>query len=492
MHREEIHNFMEDYPAKNTRNWKGMVIKSNEDGEVSRNQKEKVTLELTSTPKKTPKKQKAKPTETIKQKTPKTKKIKVHTPESSGIKRFLETQFKENTVQKGGTDFEIFAQPLNSSALSATSPDYTEYPEECDPTTIHNMSSFYTASNTSQLSEVPSGYVTSPPMQNCEGDNHTLCAMEDTDNNCPNTDETISTEEDNRCKLDDVTIGSKDNKGNTNIREAQGDKSQKNNKKEDNKGKENNGQYTDNEETQKKKQERNIKDVPGGTKPDDLSDQDNNMDITNTKMLELLTERITEIKTEIRKEVKEELSTMSTGWTCDIQSYINKSTANEKKIETLELCNRQKTEELVQVREELATCKNTLDRYADALAYQEHKLGEVYRKVESQELQQNRGNLFISGIKETDTEDCVKTVKNFLTITMSIQEEIPIQKAFRVGTGSYRPIKVILKNPASKSIIFKNVSKLKDVKNEKDHSYQISTQLPPRLSAAQKKTRRTL
>ena len=53
-------------------------------------------------------------------------------------------------------------------------------------------------------------------------------------------------------------------------------------------------------------------------------------------------------------------------------------------------------------------------------------------------------------------------------------------------------MRVVLRNPADKGTIFKNVRNLQEKKDYRGKSYQIREQLPPRVQAAKNQQRRII
>ena len=72
--------------------------------------------------------------------------------------------------------------------------------------------------------------------------------------------------------------------------------------------------------------------------------------------------------------------------------------------------------------------------------------------------------LKISGIVETENEDCCEAVKKFFKEVMKIKEGIDLIDAHRIGKGSERSMMVYLANSRDKARIFSKVKSLKEVK----------------------------
>ena len=75
-------------------------------------------------------------------------------------------------------------------------------------------------------------------------------------------------------------------------------------------------------------------------------------------------------------------------------------------------------------------------------------------------------NLVVRGLIEKDKEtqeECIQDVVNFFKEEMSIDQDILVKKAYRMGppTKGDRPMLVRLSDVADKAVIFKSVSNLK-------------------------------
>ena len=99
-----------------------------------------------------------------------------------------------------------------------------------------------------------------------------------------------------------------------------------------------------------------------------------------------------------------------------------------------------------------------------------------------------RANLIIQGIVETSTENCVEVISSFFENMLGVKD-IKIVKAYRVGKGKSRPMKVILSKAADKGLIYKNVKKLQGKKNINNRYYRIEDELLPKESEERKKNR---
>ena len=74
--------------------------------------------------------------------------------------------------------------------------------------------------------------------------------------------------------------------------------------------------------------------------------------------------------------------------------------------------------------------------------------------------------MLVSGIHKREGENCKILVQTFLKKILKITEEVGINRAFRVGGESSSAIMFYLACPSLKGLIFKNISRLKGIKNQ--------------------------
>ena len=133
-----------------------------------------------------------------------------------------------------------------------------------------------------------------------------------------------------------------------------------------------------------------------------------------------------------------------------------------------------------------------IDKLTQVIDYQNQRICELENKLERQDAERVKPNLFISGIQESHDKNCIEVVQSFFKNQMEITETVQIVKAFRVGQAKNKPIKVILRQAGDKGIIFKNAPKLKDKQNYNGFQFQINEQLPSQKNEEKKKRRRLM
>ena len=105
------------------------------------------------------------------------------------------------------------------------------------------------------------------------------------------------------------------------------------------------------------------------------------------------------------------------------------------------------------------------------------------------EMKMLKNELIITGIEEKKEVSDKDALQAFLKETMKITEEIKVYSTLRLGNGNNRPLLVKLSSAASKSVIYSNVSNLKDVKNKNGKNYQISDHLPEEMNEQSRRSR---
>ena len=145
--------------------------------------------------------------------------------------------------------------------------------------------------------------------------------------------------------------------------------------------------------------------------------------------------------------------------------------------------------ELKNTKTELKICQVQLREVTGMTIKQDQELKECKKEIENLKFRMDRNLLRITGLEEKEGENCKEAVKTFFTQKLDIQQEIAMIDAYRVGKGQNRAILVYLQDPKIKGLIFKNTSKLKDLKNNEDRPYGVSDQLSARKRAERQRIR---
>ena len=190
----------------------------------------------------------------------------------------------------------------------------------------------------------------------------------------------------------------------------------------------------------------------------DIKLPENPEDITAATWLDLfnrLNNTLSTIQEDLKdiKTVKSQVSSFSTEWKESVDTQLataaTKSDSQRFKINLL-------TNMVINQEERLEVAENRI-----TAAY-EHEI---------------KPNLVLHGIPEKaeeTKEQLEEEISNFFKSTMELTDkEIPLNDAFRMGTGRARPILLKLKYPNDKAKIFANASKLKDKTNSNKKMYFI-------------------
>ena len=200
------------------------------------------------------------------------------------------------------------------------------------------------------------------------------------------------------------------------------------------------------------------------------------MSMMKGAMKEEMKKVLDEIKIELKEEWKSEMKT-------EIKSEITSELKGESdKVNT----------EINHLKIQYTTCHHQLKEMQGMMIRQDVELKECKEKLEQVQFQNAKNVLKIQGIIEKEGENCIEEVDKFFANVLKIEQKIKILDAFRMGNKGQetRPIRVILKNPKSKGLIFKKTSILKDVTNDYEESYSVDNQLSAKQLAAKTRRRR--
>lgn len=136
-------------------------------------------------------------------------------------------------------------------------------------------------------------------------------------------------------------------------------------------------------------------------------------------------------------------------------------------------------QEIKDLDEEMTDYKFQLKLLTNIVIRQDQQIAALSRKMNDMQQREMYSNLVISGITEKPGENPMKVYNQFITEQLEIQELIPVNRAYRIGTGSNRPLIVELRDPVNyKPKIYQNAGKLKGKTNSNGGKYFISDHLP--------------
>ena len=91
----------------------------------------------------------------------------------------------------------------------------------------------------------------------------------------------------------------------------------------------------------------------------------------------------------------------------------------------------------------------------DTVIKQDQRIHELTKELDEIKLNAVNDNIIISGLIEGPGENVILQVKEFFHMTMKIQQEIPIDDAYRLGAPGNRQVVVKLKYRKDKKYIFR-------------------------------------
>lgn len=152
------------------------------------------------------------------------------------------------------------------------------------------------------------------------------------------------------------------------------------------------------------------------------------------------------------------------------------------KVEEIEEKVNQNANEIDDVNKELHESKFQLKVVADIVIKQDEQINLLKQKITEMQKREMSANIVISGIPENKNEKPLVLFNSFVQKALELQELIPANKAFRIGTGRNRPLLVELRHSENKSKLFANATKLKGKVNQNGKPYFLSEHLPEELN----------
>ena len=140
--------------------------------------------------------------------------------------------------------------------------------------------------------------------------------------------------------------------------------------------------------------------------------------------------------------------------------------------------------ELEQQQELMEKTVRRHNEYADQVdlltcvtSQQEKQIEGLRQCIEKMEVNSLKNNIIITGIEQTEEEDCVDKVNDFIAVKLEAPDDVSIVNAFRIGEGKNRALKVMLKSLKDKTYIFQHRKNLKGKKNSLEQSYFVQNDL---------------
>ena len=198
------------------------------------------------------------------------------------------------------------------------------------------------------------------------------------------------------------------------------------------------------------------------------------------ELKKLLDQMKSEMKTEMKQMVQELKEELKSEISAEAKGSLKK--LDKVDIETIE-------NDTKNLSTKLKLCELKLNEVTGVVIRQNQELNECKEKIEQIQEFNARKILRIRGLEEFEEENCVDVVKDFFKTKLKIRKDIVVKEAYRVGKGLDRLMKVVLKYPRDKGLIFGGAKHLKDVTNENDKPYFVDDQLIAKKNAERNRLR---
>lgn len=186
------------------------------------------------------------------------------------------------------------------------------------------------------------------------------------------------------------------------------------------------------------------------------------------------TTKLIEMMTKLQQSVDGALKKIST------QEII--SSNNSHKIQDLQETGDKVEQDIDSLGRELRETQFQLKVVSNIVIKQDQQIATLNQKITEMQQREMAPNVVISGIPESKQEKPMLLFNEFVQKGLEIQELIPANKAFRLGTGGNRPLLVELRHTEDKRKLFAKASKLKGKVNSKGGLYFLADHLPEELN----------
>lgn len=144
-------------------------------------------------------------------------------------------------------------------------------------------------------------------------------------------------------------------------------------------------------------------------------------------------------------------------------------------------------EEIDDLGKELQDTKFQLDMVTKIVIKQDQQISFLKQKIVDIQQREMSSNVIIAGIPESKNEKPLILFNTFVQKSLELQELIPANRAYRIGSGNNRPLLVEVRNVDFKQRLFANATKLKGKVNENGKPYFISDHLPEEKNEERKR-----
>lgn len=154
----------------------------------------------------------------------------------------------------------------------------------------------------------------------------------------------------------------------------------------------------------------------------------------------------------------------------------------ETRLDNMEKNQSTSKQEIFHLNEQVQQYQIKVDILSDIVSKQHREIEELKAQMIDQQARGMKNNIIISGIPENPNENCLRKVNQFIVDKLLIKDQlIPIEQAYRFGTGRMRPMLVVLRHFKDKVKIFENVGNLKNQKVDGIQCF-VASQLPEALN----------
>ena len=174
---------------------------------------------------------------------------------------------------------------------------------------------------------------------------------------------------------------------------------------------------------------------------------------------------------------------------CDMRTLKDSKDVFTGQIESLQFKQETQEEKLREQGRELKKCQDKVGMLSNIAIRYEDEINRLNDKVEKLEAKMLRPNLTLIGIEESKQKTDQEQIKTFFSETLEITDEIKFHSVRRIGEGKNRPLSLVLTDPGKKGVIYANVSKLKDKKNQAGKPYFTNDHLPEETNEEQRRKR---
>ena len=203
------------------------------------------------------------------------------------------------------------------------------------------------------------------------------------------------------------------------------------------------------------------------------------------KQIKELTKQSTEtITTTVTKNLEESMSVWQKSMKQEFDSLKEENRIFKLNSETTAT---QCSKEVSDVTTKLQRCQEQIQEMSGYIIKQDQVIKECKSKLCELEKFSMRNILCITGLKETEEQNCIELVQEFFTNQMSIGRKINLNDAHWIGKGKDRVMLAYLTNPKDKWFIFSHSKNLKEKMGINEKPYQVREQLPAKEFVAKQR-----